>query len=254
MGVSYIGQSLTSAIEDVSATVTIDENGIAEAQETYTIAWSSAVSFANRKYRHPDYSWLVRKKAVVRRIEGGLATVTIDYEGVSPDATGGSDGEPGRIITYSLEVNTSAEPIETHPDFRTFAGQAKEGGGVNETTGATWDAKKRFTGFAIEEDGATSTKYYANANLNKAGVTSYLVPGVTYTQSITNYDGRQSSARLNLVGKISNPPSSDILPKVAAGRDWLLIGANSRQVGDGINVEYKWRLSGPNGWDQELYS
>lgn len=246
---TYIGKNISQAQEASDRSVIIDKKGISSAREVYTIGWDQAVSFAARKYYHPDFRWLVRSKATVTREAAGIAKVVIDYEGIDPSQGGGQ----GESKSYSLDVNTNSEPIETHPDFRQWAGQAVVGGGTNPQTGAIWDEDGAFLGFAIEKAGEDSDSIYADPNVDKAGVKSFLSPGVTYTESITNSDSRGSNVDLEKVGKIDTPTKSDVLPKIPSNRNWLLMGASVKEVGNGVAIDYKWKLSGPKGWNEDIY-
>jgi len=89
-------------------------------------------------------------------------TITADYEavGLEPEC---------RYQSYPCcegAGTTSGEPIETHPDFESKIGGTK----AAPKNGATFDEKKKFTGFSIGDSSTVTSK----APL--AGVRTYLSP------------------------------------------------------------------------------
>lgn len=223
----WIGENIVGhLIEDVPATIGIDEDGVASGSIPYTTAWESAVGLALGMNHHPNYPWLKRKKANITREPGGAAKVVIDFEGLP------SNPDP----KYSMDGSTSKEPIETHPDFVEKIG-GKPGA---EKNSAVFDGDGKFKGFKQVHNGSANPK---------AGVKSYLVPQVTYTQEKYLL---ATTSLLGSLGKIDTPPSSNVRPSVGS-RTWLMIGASASQVGNGIKLKRKWKLSGPRAWDEDIY-
>lgn len=240
----YIGEyAAGQLIETQDCTITFNEYGIASAVLHFESLWDDAPALVSAVGVHPDFNWLFRKTADIKRAGGNTAEIVITFEGVSPEQD--EDAEP----VYSLENAVTNAPIETHPDFETFAGTWTNDGsnpnGARFITDVLDMNKGKFLGFV-------PTPGEANP---KAGVTDFLVPSLIYSETRT-YSGLALSALaidMNKIGKIDTPPPSNVLPTVASPRNWLLFACNASQVGGGIKVDKKWRLSGPRGWDEDIY-
>ena len=223
------------ALEDVPATIELGEGGVTKGTMAFTSTFSNAVGLALALKVHPDYSWLTRKTAAITRVEGGWATLVVNFEGVPPnteeDEDEKDDGD-GRKL-YSVKSSTSSEPIETHPDFW----------GMADSYEAKFDDNDKFLAFpSYLSDGSES---------DFGGVKSFLVPSLTYEESYTKSKAVLGTL-LGDLGMISSPPASGVLP-VVNGCDWLMSGGDVSQVGDGIKVTRTWKLSGRKGWDGWIY-
>ncbi len=126
-------------------------------------------------------------------------------------------------------MSLDSEPIETHPDFKTFAGEWDDK--------STWksgivgfDAEGKFLGFKGTLPGGAS-------NL-KGGVRNFLVPGVVYgrVRVVPSIIASAVGVSAAAAGKIQAPPSSRILPAVASGKNWLALG---RGNGRGWNAHHR---------------
>jgi hypothetical protein len=133
------------------------------------------------------------------------------------------------IISYN--PNTNKEPLETHPDFQTFAGTQ-----ASPINGAMFDPETgAFLGFfnpAIKE---------------LYGATGYLVPStmlsLTYWQdSVPNLKRRMSI--MKEIKGFKKPP--DV-------KDFLLLDMPYRQVGNFYQVTEQILGSGPLGWSKKIY-
>ena len=67
-------------------------------------------------------------------------------------------------------------------------------------------------------------------------------------------DNGDVASDMNNLGYIDTPPNVGKFVKVAAGRDWLLVTCSVDQVGDGSKSTREWMLSGPEGWDPDIYT
>ena len=148
---------------------------------------------------------------------------------------------------------TGAEPVETHPDFTEIFGKVPMGKKGTNEQGATFDEVGKFVGFAFADE---DNPYYGeDPASNMAGVRSYLAPSVVYTETATYSADTRSQADLSLatVGKITDPPPSDLLPNTSEGQNWLQTGLSADQQGEGLQVRRSFRASGPLGWNPTLY-
>jgi hypothetical protein len=249
----YIGSSLATLVEGVDHSIEIDDSGVGSAVLEYTCKYDDAIRLVRALKVHPEFSWLMRKKATIRRIEGYLATVSVNFEGVDPEPSPGSNGpgmpeqatgEDGELVTYTLEGATDSEPIETHPDFPEFAGKPADP--ATWKNGAEFDKKTgEFLGFRPLISGAPNPK---------AGIKSYYSPGLVYTRVRTIPDRTKITQGINLasLGKIDTPPASYLLPNVGT-RTWLKSTARMETVGNGLRLHESWKLSGRAGWDADIY-
>ena len=165
----------------------------------------------------------------------------ITFKGVDPEqGTSSEGGESGEIVTFSIESAANTEPIETHPDFEsTLAGEWDDPS--TWVNGATFSPKGVFEGFA--------------AGSPKSGVKSFLSPGLVYvrTRVIPKLASGMNLSLAGLGKRISVLPASNIRPTMPAGVDFLQISAEIEQVGEGVRIVEKWKSSGPNGWDTDIY-
>lgn len=250
---TLVGNQLTALLESEDSDYKQDKTGVCSASVKYTGKWPGAVTQASAITRHPDFPYLVRESFSVTRVSPLLAEVTMEFRGVE----NGEHSAPAK--RYKTKMATSQEPIETHPDFAAFGGLPKEGGGTNDK-GAMFDEKMKFTGFAVEDTVADPPKFtYPSANQNKAGVRAYLAKGLTFTETITFNENQrtQATAVLDNIceygGRVDPPSSSWLLPTPSGAENWLLVDGDVEEVGDGVKVTRTWRLSGPRGWDQDIY-
>lgn len=246
----YINSSaLASLVETPDAEIEIDERGISSAKLSYQCGYDYAVDLVTRLYRHPEFSWLRRKKATIKREEGCIARVDVTFEGVNPESgTGGGTGETGSEedptnFSASLASSTDTDPIESHPKFLQMAGTPSDP--TTWVNGAKFDKKTgEFLGFS-PTDAAVN---------RKAGVRSFLTPSLVYSVTTTFPDKAQASPTLaRRVGVIAKPEESSVLPKPGGSYNWLRIAQNAEPVGVGVKVTAQYRLSGKDGWDPDIY-
>ena len=181
---------------------------------------------------HPRFTNMAVSQISGRLTHGGtFYEVTYLYEGFL-----GSLPEP----EYELDVSLSEDPIETNPDFATFAGtpSAPLNAAVfvdPETQKPTADdAVGVFREFGIDGD--------------KAGVAGYLVPGATWTEI---YFSTSRPTDLGDLGEIDSPSGPN--PSFGSGKTWLYSGANYRRRGFIFEIRKTWLLSGRGGWDTDIY-
>ena len=181
------------------------------------------------------YSYLALEKRTIK-YEAAHAVIAGEYAGTTYTAAAG-DNEVEELI-----IGTSEEPIETHPDFSTFAGTPSAPNAtskpifVDPDTGAvtTDDAKGMFAGFASSGD--------------LAGVVSYLASrNITFRKSWTQ-DSAPSS-----MGGVGQIDSGFGAPAVTGSYTWLYVGMSYRNAGAAYTVSKEWKLSGPGGWDTDIY-
>ncbi len=252
------GQLLGELTEKVKNEVNFDKFGVASATLHYQCFFDLAPQLISNLLYHPVFPWLVRHTAKISREEAGYATVVINFRGVPLEETQPNNNTFKK--TYSLEGATSQEPIETHPRFSEFAGDPEDK--------TTWENGATFTEQKVtdkegEDTGKVSYKFNGfspslqDGSANPfAGVKSYLEPSFVYTETETlaKADIEDITLNMNQLGETSTPPSSNILPVVKEPRDWILVSASVEEVGEGVKITRKWKLSGRNGWLQPVYN
>ena len=83
--------------------------------------------------------------------------------------------------------------------------------------------------------------------LLRKGQISYLCPGGVFSVTST-----VTALSLSGVGKKGSPGSG--APAVGGGYNWLKDGVSGRKTGSGNwRQTISWRLSGPDGWRDEIY-
>lgn len=144
--------------------------------------------------------------------------------------------------TYELTTSLSQEPIQTHPDFATFAGTPS-----NPQNGSIFVDPD--TGFNSNKNNAIWKEFAFKGTANeKAGIESYLAPGAEWRE--TKFQTSRPTG-IRDVGTIETPAGS---PPTLSGRDWLAWGETYVRRGHIYQVTSTWKLSGRNGWDADIYS
>ena len=212
-------------LEQVDEVIEFNEFGIARASQSFEANYDTAEAEVSKRLTHPKFSWLKRKTGSIRRIVANSAIVTINFEGVPPD----TDEK-----YYTLKASLSAAPIGTHPKFHEFA--------VPEN-GAIFDGDGNFVGWDIEIEGSKNVFY---------GVESWLVPGYIYEEVWIRGTSSSEANEFEKSGKIDTPPASSVRIKIS-GRNWLHFGGEVKPIGDGSKMTRRWRLSGPDGWIDDIY-
>jgi len=248
----YVGKSLATLLEDVPSTINYDDEGVVGATLNYTVDWVAAPALVAVLLYHPDFTFLRREDATIERMEAGWAKVSVTFKGIDPNTEDGP--------TYSMRGSTGSEPIETHPDFATFAGKWWDATTWNAENGAEFVKKGqpdqgKFLGFRLGED--AEGEGGAPAFNRKAGLRSYLEGGLLFRETellAKEKAGQAQRANMALLGYIDEPPEVESFVDLEEDRTWLLITCSIEEVGDGLKVTREWRCSGRNGWDPDLYS
>lgn len=221
---------------------------------------------------------IILKKATVKPGEGGQASVRLEYgkpdddEDEEEDDGGsgneGDDEEEGEVVEQSLDGSVNDEPLLSHPKAQSGINDAHR-----EYLKAVQDGT-RIWEFVneLEEDGSPkrdkdgqpvmkplkqllkglSSNGQEVLKMLQQGIHSYRSPGATYREA------RLVTAKevsLDGLGQIAHPSGAP----TPAGRSWLMVGKAFTKVTTGSGrkrwrVETLYELSGPNGWNKQLYS
>lgn len=173
-------------------------------------------------------------------------TVTFNFEGINDGETTFEQSEAK--ATHELDTSFGETGIKTHPFLDEL--KAKYG----------WDDKKdEFPEFAPDKTGSDKTGLSGGAKKQKrsdlAGANSWMVIGAIFRRTVV---ARFAPANLleGIGEPIAKPPGLDRLRvKTPKGRNWLTLPPKISEHGaDGaVTIVYEWMLSGPRGWNRDVY-
>lgn len=167
------------------------------------------------------------------RADGQAYDVILNFEGHLDPAA--ADGEE-----FSLDGTTSEEELETHPDLLSLV--EWYGGEIDAASG-----KVKFPEHLPAPEGPDGASGPVKNPL--FGVEKYLVPGEVWNRK---YVSEQLPANLvRGLGTIDTPPGNP--PEIEGRRNWLKIRARAALRGNIWQIEESWLLSGPDGWNEDVY-
>lgn len=203
-------------------TVDEDEHGLLTGECSWEGDFSLRFTAPQKGSLHPYDYRLTAYRQRLQRLGADKCRVTLSYIGLSADPTPMIIEHPG---------GSGQEPIETHPDFQTFAGTP-----AAPLNGAYFDPETdEFIGFTDPDNRLVGTR-------------AYIVPSVMINLSYyTHY-----VPYLSNVGRISpfTPPDLIRPPNV---KNFLLIGMPYRRIGNVFQVSQQLLGSGPDGWNTRVY-
>jgi len=196
-------------------------------------------SLPNPLSEHPKYSALRLYEAQAKREPGNIMVVTCTYRGVIV-------GDKYTFSQQEFIVNTSSDPIESHPRFA----QPVAAPPVSPTEIAT------IQKFMDNNNVPVYTKDIAGStdagvllyNKKRRGTDSYLSVGGTYKLTYIQAD---VPSEYNSIGKITIAPT--LAPIPPGNRNYLYTGLSWRKQGGVVTVNEEYTMSGFNGYDSDLY-
>jgi hypothetical protein len=258
-------------------TLSTERDGLQSATASYKIPRERWKELPKVRTAHPIFKNLSVDRSEIN-FSGPFAIATCTYFGIESEE---SDS------VYDLNDTVGEDPIATHPDFiKLIGGTAmapKNGANFKHPSFPLPANDRNFTppnnsGWSFDffdihvPDAAFIGPRPPADKLNPfAGVSSYLVPGITWRRS---WCRRNSLYDLTQVGKISIPdgPAPDLndpepikpdidtrflkerdKPKPTGPRNWLLISLTQQKKGACFQCTKEWRASGPRGWIPEIY-
>jgi len=240
MSVIHISIPTDESVLAPERQLNVNINGAASLVDTYRGSTAGVLaSIPTLGTPHPEYGVLSLDDIAITEEDGGMSAVRLTYKGAASTDSGGGGG--GSKETYSFDVSVNEEPILSHPkvkdleEIELIALQQIINGQVNKEDGAAW------------ADDITSDNGVLFLGKIRQGITAYLVPTVTYTE--TGVSNTDQSSVLGDVGRVNNPPG---VPNIA-GRNWMFMGLQQTEEGDSYSYTKNWLLSGPGGWDADVY-
>jgi len=241
MAISYNDESL---IQSHEYTLTRDDKGMWSGVQTFHCKTENLALLVPAKGSvHPDYAWMAADAARVTGEEGGWCRVEVDYYGyIAVDD--GQGGEEPPAPSYVLDLSVSEEPLESDPYFDDL-----DADDIQEAVRLAKSPK-------VDDDGVPvpavttgwDTKKVKLYDALRSGWDSVRDPKATWTEEWVS-DSMPDD--LNDIGKIFSPAGGP--PTVAAGRNWLMVGLQSRKRGLVYENTRTAELSGRGGWDTDVY-
>ena len=217
-----------------------ERNGLATYDVKYKVS-SGSDTLLQQGDTAEDYSNVVLVSGAIIHTGDDCDTIELElhYEGKDTSHT-----DPLYTADITLDIASSQEPIDSHPNFLNFAGTPE-----SPLNGAKFDpGDGRFLFFQAEDPESPG-------DLNTyAGVRSYNQPIQVVSQSRID-DAWPGDDEFNLLGKIIDSAYLDEqIPSLSGNRNWLYTGIRIRSIG---NVYFETvrtaALSGPRRWVPAIY-
>lgn len=205
---------------------------------------------------------LAQRQCVLTRVDGGMAELVVTevvYEedegsgdGGSEEAwaVGGSESNP----LYEYSFAETAEPILTHPLIAGVYGDGKDDdvmsalqfvaqGGMDNAIIYLSDGKQSDVKSFLEKKGVS-------AKVKQMVRTPSFIDVRTRLTVSYEVDKKASVTELGSTHVVKTPPGPIGTP---TGRQWLYVGGGYRKQGDKVYRQEVYLLSGPKGWDADVY-
>lgn len=169
-------------------------------------------------------------------------TQTFTNEVPNPDPGGGG---PPTVYpdTWSVEVSTASEPIESHPQFVTISDEDWK-------KIKTWKGNSNdpsLDGWHPGQGGSGTVGGLYEALINK-NIQTYLAPKIVIKHTYFS----NSVPNLASIGRKNFPSfASGIGPQ---GVDYIMTGASAVQSGSGYRISMEWLGSALGGWINQIYN
>lgn len=174
---------------------------------------------------------LVLIKRTPKQQQDGPYVINFDLEGhLTPETAEGEE--------FSLDGTTSEDRIESHEAIQLL---------IKKYEGKEGDDGKVTFPVTLKVNGETQRN-------PMHGVESYLNPGLVWTRTRTGLSFPDSVARA--LGTIDTPPvgaKGQRPPQLARGRNWLKIRVKADWRGNVWKWSESWLLSGPGGFNEDVY-
>ena len=197
--------------------------------------------FTTSEYVYEDFAEMTPDadaRSWTQRLTDGKYTLTETY--TDEQTPGGGGNPPTYPDTWSVEISTGSEPIESHPQFSSYFSDAQ------------WEKYRLWRNGAPDPADWTPATQMGDRGAQlqlriSKGITTYLAPKITVKHTFTQV----GKPTLAAVGQINWPDfASGITP---SGVNFILTGASVTQDGNLYRVAYEWLGSAPGGWDTFLY-
>lgn len=205
-------------------------------------------------------SHLARRECTLTRVDGAMAELVVTesvYESVTGDGDGGGEaagavGSSAANPVYEYSFSESQEPMITHPhivetwgadDDVMSALQFLAQGGMDNAIIYLSDGKQSDVRSFLNSKGVS------RVTQRKMRVPSFIDVRTRLTVS-WEVDRKAAVSELGSTHVVKTPPGPLETP---AGRTWLYIGGGYRKQGEKVWRSEVYLLSGPGGWDEQVY-
>lgn len=229
--------NVTGAVYQAERPLHLNPDGSAQASLTYKCTTESRFAVIPAYLTsHPFLPALKAYESDLDQESGGIIRITTIYMGVLA-------AKPEELAQHDYGRTTTEVPIETHPKFA-----------VPYSAPPVTPSDLAVIELALQnaQDPPSSLSEIAKLLYDKKrrGIESFLRPGGIYKKTYVS-ESFPGARLMNQVGKIAEPGTP--APTPPAGQNYLCIGISwSKQAGV-VTIMEDYQLSGPGGWDPDLY-
>lgn len=270
----YGNELVSPGVRQSKGTITFDAYGLVQAQLSFALDSdplniADAIEWYSNGVEHPDDLGFTLKsyKGTITSQTGNVSIITVDYMGINR-VSGHTDAQ------ITGPANTTAQPIETHPNFTKVTDPSISSNILAGTPDAPLNnaiftlappqpngaQQFSFGGFGVAQSAAGSPN-------KKAGIRQFLRPMVCVRGQIffDPANGFRSALMVQGVGRTLNGTGdlfTLITPNDAIGalspQICLLTNATPEPIGKpdnycAIKVTYDIMIGGEIGWDSDIY-
>lgn len=213
----------------------------------YTGPWADML----RQFEALDGTLLRRVEATLTRTEDGefgeLAITYTDYmkqeNAIQGDPDGALPGSSRELPQYELGISEANAPLLTHPLYAELPQEQLTAAHMYMTGSLETDmvTESKTVGQLLDDMGQLAVRI-------RRGQTEFLQQSVTLTAKYRA--GASGSVQITPFQVVTQVPGGISTP---AGRNWLTYPASRSIQGREVWVGETYKLSGPAGWDKELY-
>jgi hypothetical protein len=235
----------------------LNSDGSWTATDSFICPWSTVQSLLpsiGGNNPRPGWTFLLAESLEIEPNRADLCKVIVSYTSKSTgEGDFDFDSADKDDFTYSLQITTNTEDIETNYRYKDVSLYDKETISYVKLGSYIRQAKDSyvFVDTARENPRDEITDLYARELVDfiLKGVTSYDLQIQVWSASWTANE-RPQDYLFERVGTITDPPGD---PPVIAGRDWLMSGLDMEQTGKTYKITARYSMSGRGGWIPQLY-
>lgn len=244
-------------------TTSLNQDGSLTVQQRYSLAQVEVSSF--RPARPASYGVLELESISVSNQEAGLAEATVVWKRPNNQNPAGSGGNL-RNATVEVVASTREEPLSTFQGTGSFNFSSLTAQQVKNTRDAAdgLNTSGENVGSQTAVDALPTALQKNLARYYQKGLEYFLSPSI-----VVRISGRCDKVDTSNVGKAYSaadlPAPANMRPTIpkpaGSNYEWLLISISSRSVPASnqrdqiyFEVTEEYLLSGPAGWDQNLYA
>lgn len=229
--------NVTGAIYQAERPLHLNPDGSAQASLTYKCTTESAYAVIPAYLTpHPFIPDLKCYESDLDQEHGGIIRITSIYRGVIAD-------NPEELAQHEYSRTLTEAPIETNPIYYL----PRDNPPI--TPQNINDIELRLQN-CQDANSSWTTLVKGLWEKKRRGIESFLKPGAIYKRTYAS-ENIPSGSLLNNVGKRVTPPSP--CPTAPSGQNYLLMGVSWTKQAGVVTVVEEYQLSGPGGWDPDLY-